>query len=559
VPDAGDVSREAGEHHDQQEGAPVRASFPLLDHVSILLGRHVGRPVRAISPRLTGSEAAVLPGTERRVWASLSGGTLDLGPMTLAGPGRYPKSMLPVHVQRSPVAAGQARHRVVIVGGGFGGLRATKELLRLPVEITLIDRTNHHLFQPLLYQVATGVLSPGQIAPALRSLFRRTRNVHVVLGEVEAIDLERRVVRTAASARREVPYDTLIVAAGATHSYFGHESWGEFAPAMKTLEDASELRSRILLAFEMADQEPNPTRRASWLTFAIVGAGPTGVELAGQIALLAHRVLRHEYRQAETRQARIVLLDAVPRVLPAFAPRLSEHARSALEDLGVDVTLASEVVDVDAEGVVVRSAAGHERRIAARTVVWAAGVQASPLGAQLADQCAADVDRAGRLHVEPDLTVPERPEVFAVGDMITLPGVPGTAQPAIQEGKYVAQVIRARLTGEPQPPAFAYHDRGSMAIIGRNQAVAELFGRVMVSGLPALVTWGAIHLAYLVGWGSRIETIARWCWTLLTRNRRERLISMDGVEYPAPAAEHGGVVVKLPIDGHGITSEQSAA
>ena len=236
---------------------------------------------------------------------------------------------------------------MVIVGGGFGGLRAAKALAGAPVEITLIDRTNHHLFQPLLYQVATGVLSAGQIAPALRSLFRGQRNVHVLLGDVTQIDLERRVVHTATAGEREVSYDTLIVAAGASHSYFGHDGWAKFAPGMKTLDDARRLRSRILLAFEMADQETDPARRAGWLTFAIVGAGPTGVELAGQIALLAHRVLRHEYRRAEPRHTRVVLLDAAPRVLGAFAPHLSEHARNALEDLGVSVTPESEVVDID--------------------------------------------------------------------------------------------------------------------------------------------------------------------------------------------------------------------
>jgi len=339
------------------------------------------------------------------------------------------------------------------------------------------------------------------------------------------------------------------VAAGATHSYFGHHEWADFAPGMKTLDDATRLRSRILLAFEMADQEADPTRRAAWLSFAIVGAGPTGVELAGQIALLAHRVLRHEYRRAEPRQARVLLLDAVPRVLGAFAPRLSEHARNALEDLGVDVTLQSEVIGIDGEGVVVRNAEGLTRMVAARTVIWAAGVQASPLAAQLAAQSTAELDRAGRLKVERDLTLPGHPEVFAIGDMVALEGVPGTAQPAIQEGKYVAQVIRRRLQDEVRPPAFAYRDLGSMAMIGRSQAVAELFGRVMLSGFLAFMSWGVIHLAYLVGWGSRVETVARWGWTLLARNRRERLISVSSLPGTESIGRERGPVLGISVNG----------
>jgi NADH:ubiquinone reductase (H+-translocating) len=460
-----------------------------------------------------------------------------------------PSNLLSARTVETVGRTSAGRHRVVIIGGGFGGLRAAKALQSAPVEITLIDRTNHHLFQPLLYQVATGVLSPGQIAPALRSLFRGDRNVHVLLADVEGVDVERRVVLTAPNGKLEVPYDTLIVAAGATHSYFGHQGWADFAPGMKTLDDASRLRSRILLAFEMADQEEDPTLRAAWLTFAIVGAGPTGVELAGQIALLAHRVLRHEYRRAEPRQARVLLLDAVPRVLGAFAPRLSEHARNALEDLGVDVTLESEVIDIDGEGVIVNNDDGHTRIVAARTVIWAAGVQASPLGAQLAAQSTAKLDRAGRLKVEPDLTLPGHPEVFAIGDMIALEGVPGTAQPAIQEGKYVAQAIRGRLQNEATPAAFAYRDLGSMAMIGRTQAVAELFGWVMLSGLPAFMSWGAIHLAYLVGWGSRVETVARWGWTLLARNRRERLISVSNLPAAERITREPGPMLGLSVNG----------
>jgi NADH dehydrogenase len=295
---------------------------------------------------------------------------------------------------------------------------------------------------------------------------------------------------------------------------------------MKTLDDANRLRSRILGAFELAEQEPDPAQREAWLTFAIVGAGPTGVELAGQIALLANRVLRGEYRVIDPRRARVVLLDAVPNVLATFPVKLSKHAEQELEDLGVDVELTAPVVDVDRAGVVVKDPDGSTRRISARTVIWAAGVKASELGALLAERSGGKVDRAGRLTVETDLTVPGHPEVFAIGDMVSVPDVPGTAQPAIQEGKYVAKVIRARLAGERKPRDFKYWDLGTMATIGRSQAVADLFGKIRVWGLPAFLIWGGVHLAYLVGWGNRFEAVSRWLWTILARNRRERLISV---------------------------------
>ena len=439
-----------------------------------------------------------------------------------------------------------ARHRVVILGGGFGGVRAAKSLRRAPVDITLIDRTNHHLFQPLLYQVATGMLSPGQIAPALRSLFRNQPNVHVVLGEVEDIDLERRCVRAMATHQIEIPYDTLIVAAGATHSYFGNEQWGEFAPAMKTLEDAIRLRSRILSAFELAEQESDPAAQAAWLTFAIVGAGPTGVELAGQIAMLAHRVLRREYRKIDPSHARIVLLDAVPSVLNAFPSTLSRHAEDELYGLGVDVELEARVVDVDRNGVVLTDSTGQRRRLEARTVIWAAGVEASPLGELLAKKSGGEVDRAGRLSVGRDLTLAGHPEVFAIGDMTSIPDVPGTAQPAIQEAKYVALVVRARLDGKHPAGEFKYRDLGAIATIGRTQAVADLPGRIRLWGFPAFVIWGAVHLAYLVGWGNRFEAVARWMWTLLARNRRERLISVVSMAPEEAGRRQLAVLRKAP-------------
>ena len=418
----------------------------------------------------------------------------------------------------------EQRQQVVIVGGGFGGVRAAQKLRDAPVDITLIDRTNHHLFQPLLYQVATGVLSPGQIAPALRTLFRRQDNVRVLLGRVEDVDVGRRVVLARAEDPLELPYDTLILAAGATHSYFGHDEWAEVAPGMKNLDDANRIRSRILGAFELAEQETDPAERDAWLTFAVVGGGPTGVELAGQVALLANRVLRGEYRCIDSRQARVLLLDAAPTLLGPFPQKLRDRARRDLAGLGVEVELEAPVVSIDRDGLDVDGPEGP-RRIPARTVIWAAGVKASPLAGRIAGRTGARTDRAGRLLVEPDLTVPGHPEIFAIGDMVGLEGVPGTAQPAIQEGAYVSRVVLARLRGARTPKPFSYDDKGMMATIGRAQAVAQI-GRLQFGGFPAFLIWGIVHLAYLVGWGNRFEAVVRWMWTLLARNRRERLISI---------------------------------
>jgi NADH:ubiquinone reductase (H+-translocating) len=437
---------------------------------------------------------------------------------------------------RSTGGAAASAHRVVIIGGGFGGVRAAQALSGAGAQIALIDRTNHHLFQPLLYQVATGVLSPGQIAPALRSMFRHRPDVEVLLAEAEDVDLDRRVVRAHGVERVEIPYDTLILAVGATHSYFGHDDWAEIAPGMKTLDDADRLRSRILGAFEMAEQETDPAAQRAWLTFAIVGAGPTGVELAGQISLLARRVLRGEYRHIDTASARVMLLDATSEVLGPFAASLRARAKRDLERLGVEVRLEAPVTEIDTHGVVIGGDDGPHR-LEARTVIWAAGVKASGLGPLLAQRSGTPMDRSGRLRLEPDLTLPGHPEVFAVGDMISLPHVPGTAQPAIQAGKYVAGVIRARLSGGKPPPPFRYRDLGMMAVIGRSQAVADLFGRVRVGGFPAFMIWGLVHLAYLVGWGNRFEAVTRWMWTILARNRRERLISMASLAGDESAQE----------------------
>ena len=412
-------------------------------------------------------------------------------------------------------------HRIVVVGGGFAGVRTVRRLAEVPgTEITLVDRTNHFLFQPMLYQVATGVLSGGQISPALRSIFRRQPNVRVLLSEVDGFDLERRVVKAFGEHEYELPYDTLVVAAGATHSYFGRDDWAVLAPGMKTVDDAHRLRSMILGAFELAEAAETEAERQAWMTFAIVGAGPTGVELAGQVAELGQRILAREYRSVDTSQARIVLLDSNPRVLKTFPERLSARAKADLEFLGIDVRLGVRAVGIDPEGLDVKIA-GEPARITAKTVIWAAGVKASPLGAALG----VEVDGAGRVVVAPDLTVPGHPEVFALGDMAAVPGVPGVAQGAIQGGEHVARVIRARLTGAPWPGPFRYKDKGSMATIGRRRAVVDM-GRRQLTGGAAYFAWGVIHLAYLTRWEDRVEAVWRWAFTGIGGSRRERMISI---------------------------------
>ena len=445
-------------------------------------------------------------------------------------------------VTNATPASADARHRVVIIGGGFGGVKAAQKLRHAPVDITLVDRTNHHLFQPLLYQVATGVLSPGQIAPALRSMFRRQRNVEVLLAETEGFDLERRIVHLSAEHAVELPYDSLIVAAGATHSYFGHEEWARFAPGVKSLDDAQHVRSRILLAFELAEQATDEAERDALMTFVVVGAGPTGVELAGQLAILSRRVLTYDYRRIDPARARIIQIDGTDSVLGTFAPPLREHAKHDLRELGVDVQLGTTAIDVDDQSITVRSKDGSERRIPTRTVLWAAGVQASPLTKALAEASGTklDLDRAGRLTVEQDLSLPGHPEVFAIGDMVALEGVPGVAPAAIQQGAYVGHVVRRRARGRERHRRFHYIDKGTVATIGRTRAVAQIW-KINLSGFPAFVIWAGVHLTYLVGWGNRYEAVTRWMWTLAARNRRERLISVDSLraehaeEHPASA------------------------
>jgi NADH dehydrogenase len=420
------------------------------------------------------------------------------------------------------------KHRVVVVGGGFGGLNVTRALDGADADVTVVDRTNHHLFQPLLYQVAAGILPPGLIAPALRSVIKTETNARALLADVKDLDLDRRVVHANGPDGRivELPYDTLVVAAGATHSYFGKDHFAEYAPGMKTVEDARYLRDGILSKFEMAEIATDPVERAEWLTFVVIGAGPTGVELVGQIAELAHTVLPKDYRSVDTHEARIILLEGAGAVLPPFAPKLQAYTKKRLEKMGVEVRLNTLAVDMDHESITVKGPDGLET-IRTRTRIWAAGVQASPLARMLAEKVGVETDRAGRVPVNPDCTLPGHPEVFAIGDMVSLDKLPGVAQPALQEGKYVGKVIKARLRGEDSPGPFKYFDKGSMATIGHKAAVADAFG-MKFTGFIAYLMWGFIHVLYLVGWGNRLGTLYTWARALwFSHNRGHRIITFE--------------------------------
>jgi NADH dehydrogenase len=426
----------------------------------------------------------------------------------------------------------ERRHQVVVVGGGFGGVRVTRALARANVDITIVDRTNHHLFQPLLYQVATGILPDGLIAPALRSVIRKQANARAVLAEVQHLDLDGRVVRALAPDGRKLtlPYDSLVVAAGCTDAYFGHEEWAVFAPGLKTLEDASHLRSHILGAFEMAELATDPAERAAYLTFAVIGAGPTGVEMAGQVAELAHEALPREYRSVATAEAKILLIEAGPEVLAAFAPKLQRYTRRRLQRMGVDILVNTTARAMDQSSVTVKGPDG-DRRIPARTKIWAAGVQASPLATMLAEATGADTDRAGRVAVRPDCSLPGHPEVFAIGDMVRLNDLPGVAQPAIQEGTYVGRLIRARLAGKTDMKPFAYRDKGSMATIGHLSAVTDSYG-MKFTGVVGYTMWAFIHVLYLIGWGNRVAAILNWTRALtFTKNRAHRTITFEHARY----------------------------
>jgi NADH dehydrogenase len=421
------------------------------------------------------------------------------------------------------------RHRVVVVGGGFGGLQAVRNLRRADVDITLVDRRNFHLFQPLLYQVATGALSAGEIGSPLRALFERNENVRVVLGEVTGFDLEAKTIAVGAlpnGSERELSYDTLIVAAGSRYSYFGHDEWQVLAPDLKSVEDALEIRRRILLAFEAAEVEPDAALRAAWLTFVVVGGGPTGVELAGQIAELARETLPREFREIDTRETRIVLVEQADRVLTTFPPRLSARAARALDRLGVRLSLGHTLVGIDSQSVTLTAASGETEILPARTVVWAAGVVASGLAKELASASGAELDRGGRVTVGPDLTLPRHPEVFAIGDMVHIAGadpLPGIAPVAMQQGRYAGRLIAARLRGRELQP-FRYKDKGNLATIGRAKAVADIKG-LQLSGFAAWVAWLFVHLFYLIGLQNRILVFTRWTFSFLTHGRGARLIT----------------------------------
>ncbi|MCU1692714.1 MAG: FAD-dependent pyridine nucleotide-disulfide oxidoreductase [Frankiales bacterium] len=424
--------------------------------------------------------------------------------------------------------APRSTHRVVVIGSGFGGLFATKALKRADVEVTVIDRTTTHLFQPLLYQVATGILSEGEVAPPTRGILRRQKNATVLMGEVVDVDLEARTVTSRVLGRTTVtPYDSLVVAAGAGQSYFGNDHFSEFAPGLKTIDDALELRGRIFGAYEMAELETDHAELDAWLTFVVVGAGPTGVEMAGQIAELSRRTLSKDFRNIDPSTTRVVLVDAADEVLGAFGGDLSAGAERELKRLGVEVQLGAKVVDVDATGIEVEDSTGQRRRIVARTKVWAAGVAAAPLSRLLAEKAGAETDRAGRIKVLPDLTVPGHPEVFCLGDM-AFTGNPGVAQVALQGGKYAAKTIALRTKGRTQPKPFHYFDKGSMAVIARARAVAQV-GPLRFSGFLAWLMWLVIHLVYLTAFKSRVTALLHWAVSFIGRGRSERVATIQQV------------------------------
>lgn len=434
----------------------------------------------------------------------------------------------PADHQSDPAPArSKDRPRVVIVGSGFGGLQLVHSLNGTAVDITLIDRRNHHLFQPLLYQVATASLATSEIAWPIRQLLRKRPEVTTLMGTVTGVDVAARRVQL--DGGDTVPYDTLVLATGARHAYFGHDEWEPFAPGLKTLEDATTIRRRILMAFERAERETDPERRAARLTFVIVGAGPTGVELAGTIAELAHVTMPADFRNIDTRKARVILIEAGPRVLAGFPEDLSAYAQRSVESLGVEVVLGQPVSECNRDGVVYGG-----QRLAAKTIIWAAGVRASPA----AEWLDAPADRAGRLQVLPDLTVPGHPEIFAVGDTVTIAGpdgqpVPGIAPAAKQQGQYVAGMIAARLRADKLPPPFHYKHAGSLAQIGKKLAVID-FGRIKLRGTIAWWIWGIAHIYFLIGVRNRLQVAISWLWIHARDQRGARLITQGSAQINPP-------------------------
>ena len=432
-----------------------------------------------------------------------------------------------------------ARTKVVIVGAGFGGLAAAKALRNTPASVDLIDRTNHHLFQPLLYQVATSVLTPNQIATPIRSILRNQKNTTVILGEVTGVDKDQKCIFVSDADRQNVPitYDYLILATGASHNYFGHNEFAEYAPGLKSLADAEAARNKILQAFELAEAEEDPARHQDLLTFVLVGAGPTGVEMAGALAILVRTALKSDFRRIDPTSARIVLVDMAPKVLGPFSENLSKAAKQRLEKLGVEIRLGHGVDQIDAEGVVI---AGE--RIPSKTVIWTAGVAPSPAGRWLN----VETDRAGRVRIQKDLTVPGHSEIFVVGDTASLDEngkpLPGVAQVAMQQGRYAGKLIHNRIVGSPPAPPFSYFDKGSMAVVGKGFAVLQS-GKVQLSGLAAWLTWAAVHLQFLATSSLRLGVFLQWIWTYATGQRGDRLI-----------VNHHGSEIAKPVPDSAIKS-----
>jgi NADH dehydrogenase len=419
-------------------------------------------------------------------------------------------------------------HRVVIVGGGFGGLYAARTLGNTPASVTVFDRRNFHLFQPLLYQVATGALSPGEIASPLRYILQKYRNIQVFMGEMVDLDAaaHRVILRDG-----EAGYDSLIIATGSTHYYFGHDDWAELAPGLKTIENATAIRSKLLVAFEEAERETDPTIRRAWLNFVIVGGGPTGVELAGALGEIARDTLRHDFRHINPAEAQILLIEGESRLLPSFPPDLSAKAERQLIELGVRTRTSARVTNIDPEGVTLHTENPSQNcHIAAKTVLWAAGVRASRLGKVLADRAGATLDRAGRVIVQPDFSVPSHPDIFVIGDLAlythtTPKPLPGLAPVAMQEGRYVAKLILDRIAGRTATKPFHYFNKGNLATIGRNKAVAEFGRHLHLSGFPAWFTWVFVHLMYLVEFENRLLVLTEWVYNYFTHNRGARLIT----------------------------------